>query len=88
MPSASEEKKEQGEEAKVRQNLIEMMDYDEEDVKQANDEEKELTYEVHPDDIREVKKECLNTGFPLLMEYDFKNDRAAPELDIELKTTT
>lgn len=82
------EKKEKSEEAQVREKLMEMMDFDEEDVKMATDEEKELTYEVHPEDIREVKKECLNTGFPLLMEYDFKNDRTAPELEIELKTTT
>lgn len=42
-------------------------------------------FEVDPSKVKEVKARCRAMRWPLLEEYDFRNDTANPELPIELK---
>ena len=42
-------------------------------------------FEVEPTKIKEVKARCRALKWPLLEEYDFRNDTANPALPIELK---
>ena len=39
---------------------------------------KEVEFEVHHEDILKVREVCKASGYPLLEEYDFKNDSHAP----------
>jgi DNA excision repair protein ERCC-3 len=47
-------------------------------------------FEIDPEDIEEVKKICIEEKYPLLEEYDFKNDKSLPPLEIypKLKSPT
>jgi len=45
-------------------------------------------FEVDPTKVREVKERCAALNWPLLEEYDFRNDKEAIELQIELKPET
>ena len=42
-------------------------------------------FEVDPSRVKEVKARCRQIRWPLLEEYDFRNDTENPELPIELK---
>jgi DNA excision repair protein ERCC-3 len=35
-----------------------------------------------------VKKRCIELDYPMLEEYDFRNDSTLPQLDIDLKPIT
>ena len=39
-------------------------------------------------DIKEIKNSCEKNNLPLIEEYDFKQDRKTPDLQIEMKSTT
>lgn len=39
-------------------------------------------FEIDPENLEEVKKICIDNKFPLLEEYDFKNDKALPNMEI------
>lgn len=43
------------------------------------------SFEIPPDDVEKVQKQCLDLGYPVLEEYDFRNDRKNANLDIDLK---
>jgi DNA excision repair protein ERCC-3 len=46
------------------------------------------SFEIGPDSIETVKKRCRDLDYPMLEEYDFRNDTANPNLDIDLKPAT
>ncbi|KAH8917396.1 DNA repair helicase rad25 [Atractiella rhizophila] len=46
------------------------------------------SFEIVEDKIESVKKRCNELEYPMLEEYDFKNDLVNPNLDIDLKPTT
>ncbi|XP_047325874.1 general transcription and DNA repair factor IIH helicase subunit XPB1 isoform X2 [Impatiens glandulifera] len=51
-------------------------------------EEKEThSFEIDPGQVENVKQRCLPNAlnYPMLEEYDFKNDTVNPDLDMELK---
>ncbi|XP_059640083.1 general transcription and DNA repair factor IIH helicase subunit XPB1 [Cornus florida] len=51
-------------------------------------EEKEIhSFEVDPNQVENVKQRCLPNAlnYPMLEEYDFRNDNVNPDLDMELK---
>ncbi|KAJ7521765.1 hypothetical protein O6H91_19G067000 [Diphasiastrum complanatum] len=51
-------------------------------------EEKELhSFEIDPAQVEHVKQRCLPSAlnYPMLEEYDFRNDTVNPDLNIELK---
>ena len=46
------------------------------------------SFEIREEHIETVKRRCNDLGFPMLEEYDFRNDRLNPDLDIDLKPIT
>lgn len=48
--------------------------------------EDERTVEIK--NVEEVKKRCIELDYPLIEEYDFKNDEKLPSLDMDLKPTS
>jgi DNA excision repair protein ERCC-3 len=55
-----------------------------------DDDDQEVThaFEIADKDVETVQKECLNLGFPVLEEYDFRRDEVNPNLDIDLRPGT
>ncbi|KAL8953778.1 MAG: hypothetical protein Q9222_000395 [Ikaeria aurantiellina] len=51
------------------------------------DEDKRLAHsvEIPADNVESVQRRCLELNYPVLEEYDFKNDETNPMLDIDLK---
>ncbi|KAI6243972.1 General transcription and DNA repair factor IIH helicase subunit XPB [Aphelenchoides fujianensis] len=47
-----------------------------------------LTFEIKPSMIETVQKQCIEMDYPLLAEYDFRNDTNNPNLGIDLKPNT
>lgn len=47
--------------------------------------EEENTFEVDNNDLEDIKKLCIEIGYPLLEEYDFKNDTKNPNMKIQTK---
>lgn len=47
-----------------------------------------LTFEVRQECIEEVQKRCIVLEYPLLAEYDFRNDTFNQNLGIDLKPAT
>ncbi|CAM9286036.1 unnamed protein product [Lampetra fluviatilis] len=46
-----------------------------------------VSFEIKQDTIELLQKRCIEMEFPLLAEYDFRNDAVNPDLDIDLKPT-
>ena len=46
------------------------------------------TFEVKASEIEVLKREALRLDYPMLEEYDFRNDRHNADLEIDLKPTT
>jgi DNA excision repair protein ERCC-3 len=44
-----------------------------------------FTFEVSPERIEDIQKRCIEIEYPLLAEYDFRNDTMNPSLAIDLK---
>ncbi|XP_050377429.1 general transcription and DNA repair factor IIH helicase subunit XPB1-like [Argentina anserina] len=51
------------------------------------DEKETHAFEIDPSKVENVKQRCLpeSLNYPMLEEYDFKNDTVNPDLDMELK---
>ncbi|KAL8972756.1 MAG: hypothetical protein Q9183_000371 [Haloplaca sp. 2 TL-2023] len=62
--------------------MLALRDEDDDD-----DEDKRLAHsvEIPSEKVEDVQRRCLEVGFPVLEEYDFKNDETNPMLDIDLK---
>ncbi|KAI9847968.1 MAG: DNA repair helicase RAD25 [Sclerophora amabilis] len=52
-----------------------------------DDEEAEQvqSFQIQNENVETVQKRCLELGYPVLEEYDFRNDEANANLDIDLK---
>lgn len=46
------------------------------------------SFEIATESVEAVKKRCQELDYPVLEEYDFKNDLRNPNLDIDLKPST
>ncbi|CBQ68696.1 probable SSL2-DNA helicase [Sporisorium reilianum SRZ2] len=46
------------------------------------------SFEIAEEFIEQVKKRCNEIGFPMLEEYDFRNDQLNADLEIDLKPIT
>ena len=46
------------------------------------------SFEINPSQVEIIKKHCKDIGFPMLEEYDFRNDKSNKSLNIDLKPTT
>ncbi|CAI5444665.1 unnamed protein product [Caenorhabditis angaria] len=47
-----------------------------------------LTFEIKQESIEIVQKRCIELEYPLLAEYDFRNDTMNPNMGIDLKPST
>uniref|UniRef100_A0A7E4WDH7 General transcription and DNA repair factor IIH helicase/translocase subunit XPB n=1 Tax=Panagrellus redivivus TaxID=6233 RepID=A0A7E4WDH7_PANRE len=47
-----------------------------------------LCFEIKPQHLEHVQRRCIELEYPLLAEYDFRNDTNNPNLGIDLKPTT
>ncbi|XP_006153758.1 general transcription and DNA repair factor IIH helicase subunit XPB isoform X2 [Tupaia chinensis] len=63
--------------------FYEQMDKDEED----EEETQTVSFEVKQEMIEELQKRCIHLEYPLLAEYDFRNDSVNPDINIDLKPT-
>lgn len=50
-----------------------------------DEEEAVHTFEIADDGVEATQKRCLELGLPVLEEYDFRNDEANPNLEIDLR---
>ena len=46
------------------------------------------SFEINAEKVESVKKRCIELDYPMLEEYDFRNDTVNPNLKIDLKPTT
>ncbi|XP_037552572.1 general transcription and DNA repair factor IIH helicase subunit XPB [Nematolebias whitei] len=61
----------------------EQMDKDEEE----EEETQTVSFEIRQEMIEELQKRCIQLEYPLLAEYDFRNDSVNPDINIDLKPT-
>lgn len=47
-----------------------------------------VSFEINQSDIETLQKRCIELEYPLLAEYDFRNDTVNPDLKMDLKPTT
>ncbi|XP_064826254.1 general transcription and DNA repair factor IIH helicase subunit XPB-like [Oncorhynchus masou masou] len=61
----------------------EQMDKEEEE----EEETQTVSFEIRQEMIEELQKRCINMEYPLLAEYDFRNDTVNPDINMDLKAT-
>ncbi|XP_061660722.1 general transcription and DNA repair factor IIH helicase subunit XPB isoform X2 [Syngnathoides biaculeatus] len=61
----------------------EQMDKEEEE----EEETQAVSFEIQQDMIEVLQKRCIELEYPLLAEYDFRNDTVNPDINIDLKPT-
>ncbi|RHY14847.1 hypothetical protein DYB36_001727 [Aphanomyces astaci] len=47
-----------------------------------------VSFRIRKTHVEQVKRACLDIDFPLMEEYDFRNDKSIPDIDMDLKPTT
>lgn len=63
--------------------------YDKMDKEEDEEEDtKTVSFEVKQEKIEVIQKRCIELEYPLLAEYDFKNDTVNPDINIDLKPST
>ncbi|KOX74919.1 DNA excision repair protein haywire [Melipona quadrifasciata] len=60
------------------------MDKEDEDEEEEH-ELKTVSFEVNQEKIEIIQKRCIELEYPLLAEYDFRNDTVNPDINIDLK---
>lgn len=53
-----------------------------------DDDDRVHSFEIGTDSVELVKKRCQEIDYPVLEEYDFRNDKRNPDLPIDLKPST
>lgn len=66
-------------------NYLERMEKNEEDDEEENETMKTVSFEVNQEEIENLQRRCIQLEYPLLAEYDFKNDTHNPNINIDLK---
>jgi DNA excision repair protein ERCC-3 len=74
---------EQGEATKEADLFAALNEEDDDDDKEAVH-----AFEISDNSVETVQKRCLDIGFPILEEYDFRNDDVNPNLEIDLRPNT
>ncbi|EGC39840.1 hypothetical protein DICPUDRAFT_96425 [Dictyostelium purpureum] len=67
--------------------LTSLLEEEEEDTVNNSDQHFH-SFEINSQMVEEVKKRCIQLDYPVLEEYDFRNDTVNPNLNIDLKPTT
>ncbi|KAJ2888015.1 DNA repair helicase RAD25 [Coemansia asiatica] len=65
-----------------------MVDLDKEDAEDEDAENTVHAFQIDSRSVEDVKKRCNLIDYPMLEEYDFRNDTINPNLDIDLKPAT
>ncbi|OQS01120.1 TFIIH basal transcription factor complex helicase XPB subunit [Achlya hypogyna] len=47
-----------------------------------------VSFRIRKTHVESVKRACLDMDYPLMEEYDFRNDKTIPDIDMDLKPTT
>ncbi|CAI5746175.1 unnamed protein product [Peronospora destructor] len=47
-----------------------------------------VSFKIRKTMVEQVKRACLDLDYPLMEEYDFRNDKIIPDLEMDLKPTT
>ncbi|KAJ8924835.1 hypothetical protein NQ315_000989 [Exocentrus adspersus] len=63
-------------------NFYEKMDNEEEDEETALE---TVSFEVNQEKIEVIQKRCIELEYPLLAEYDFRNDTVNPDINVDLR---
>ncbi|KRT85080.1 helicase [Oryctes borbonicus] len=63
-------------------NFYDKIDNEEEEEETAL---KTVSFEVNQEKIEVIQKRCIELEYPLLAEYDFRNDTVNPDINIDLK---
>lgn len=58
---------------------------DDEEVNSTVEKKPMLEFEVRPDKVEHVKRRAIDLDYPLMEEYDFRNDTVNPSIDLNLK---
>ncbi|XP_022662126.1 DNA excision repair protein haywire-like isoform X2 [Varroa destructor] len=56
-----------------------------EDEEEPERKTKVVSFEVMQDKIEDIQRRCIELEYPLLAEYDFKNDTHNPDINVDLK---
>ncbi|XP_046832119.1 general transcription and DNA repair factor IIH helicase subunit XPB [Vespa crabro] len=64
--------------------FYEKIDKEDED-EEEEQELKTVSFEVNQEKIEVIQKRCIELEYPLLAEYDFRNDNVNPDINIDLK---
>lgn len=60
-------------------------DEDEEEAMAAGPKKKAFEFEIRPEEVEHVKRRAIELDYPLMEEYDFRNDTTNPNIDLDLK---
>ncbi|KAG0677942.1 DNA repair helicase RAD25 [Pichia californica] len=58
------------------------------DAEDENADDTVHSFEIAAENVETVKKRCQEIDYPMLEEYDFRNDTRNPDLEIDLKPST
>ncbi|KAL5006778.1 hypothetical protein ScPMuIL_015584 [Solemya velum] len=61
---------------------------DKEDDEDETTDLKTVIFEIKQESIEDLQKRCIELEYPLLAEYDFRNDTINPDINIDLKPST
>lgn len=65
--------------------MFEFYDKLDQDETNVNPKAKAFLFEIHKEQIETLQKRCQEIDYPLLAEYDFRNDTNIPNIDIHLR---
>ncbi|XP_074766777.1 general transcription and DNA repair factor IIH helicase/translocase subunit XPB isoform X2 [Athene noctua] len=71
----------------VAADLFEFYEQMDKDDDEEEEETQTVSFEVKQEMIEELQKRCIHLEYPLLAEYDFRNDSVNPDINIDLKPT-
>ncbi|KAK9704128.1 DNA repair helicase RAD25 [Basidiobolus ranarum] len=75
------------EKASTEDEIFAVVDIDKDD-QEEDDGDQVHSFEIDPGFVEIVKKRCTELDYPMLEEYDFRNDTINPNLEIDLKPIT
>ena len=63
-------------------------DYETNDVSNKDTTVQTVSFKIRKSNVEHVKKACIDMDYPLMEEYDFRNDMSIPDIPMDLKPTT
>ncbi|XP_029112948.1 general transcription and DNA repair factor IIH helicase/translocase subunit XPB isoform X1 [Scleropages formosus] len=85
-PSTSQVQNSQTSSAEVPEDIFNY--YEQLDKEEDEEEETQaVSFEIRQEMIEELQKRCIQLEYPLLAEYDFRNDTVNPDINMDLKPT-